>query len=1728
MVLAMSEQQPQFWPKFRTDRFRFAPVFKGPSWLAVLKVHDLDAGLAQSERAALLELGFMQGSQGRFIYPHYPDEKLVDAVAKALNGSVEVMTADQVVVLHDGVTLKQPLPAEMVEAVAWFYSNKPVLLGSEIRRSLTQDSSEEAQELLNTLEQDRFLNPDRLRGWVSIALEGEISPVSEPILGLAAAKAAGVYEGEPPEEIREWIEALAEYRGEDPIQSGAVSEAEALRSRQPEPKIGELVHWGDATARESGRVVSISEDYPGSAWIAPSAPGAIGGLLIPSKVRVSIDQLEGYSTSDAQISAPANKAESSGPLKRGTLSLDDVASESIRSLEDRGLINDRVKRLIRGVYKAGLLRGRTPLMGEKSLEVKDMVSHWHFVRSDLDAELGGETPQVLDAAAYVRDQMIEEFNNAQPELPGGASEIFAVIPVETTKIVASEELETDLIQSKLDRETVYGIGLHPRFAVSLDRDALADRIESLNDTRMLRALQDSLKSLYQAPLSFSNLIPQGTLPTRLIQEYVWNSYDPEETTNADLEEMVREHSDGRLFFTAKSAGEHLVSNLKEMDNSKIAKRNEHVIQSVAQLSGESHRTIESLPHPLFLLVDEIKKAGVLSRASKAQVLAALNIDMSKSLGLMGDLGALAGLSLQVVNNDAIREETGNGRPQVPRSELAAGILRNNAQGARPFSLAITATDEKLTELPTMTGSEHRTPLLRPDDVDPHNVRAMSIGNLVNLNFISPLLFGDGLGESMVLTDEALADIEPNYFELPNFKEMYLRRSMRHALDNSVLSRVTDMPALDANIPTEVSEISNRLGTAEKGLQSVLGSWRSDDQARERLLDGIQHWLGNHKHFKTVPFLPRVAEDVLDKLEVSPDCELVVLVSKRSARRVRWQAAPVTTHALENSQYSREEAAEMTALKFKNSHSQYANFHTEVFDPMSILKPEARKYLSDQKLKAEKESQQKDSPKAKKETVKRGERQNQGLVAGLSMKDLRGKTDTVLNHLSASNEIDQAKLCKKTKLWEAPDWTALRSGESEGGAMEPVVADFFSQIRKGLPAGSPVNVKKINLLYAKTILKVRDAFNETRTVDQLKDIIENSLGQAFKDLEDEASELGVSADLILGRHRGYIRPSDYLNYMMRKSERRTQNNEQWPNELIQTKAAFRTGKDDTGAMPTLTRLNRKGAPDYRNGQDADEETLISTFGFSGVEYGESMPQAERTTYLNHAFDGFRDLATALEVNPKSLSLSGTLGLAFGSRGRGGRRAALAHFEPANNVINLTRMKGAGSMAHEVGHALANYFSRMVSGQSRGPGDLAESVSAGGQFKALEKETLGGLRKEIYDAFSVIMANTRYKFADEKTAFDLSNMGKEWTPGSDMRQGAQFADNGKKKPYWATPAEMFARSFETWVHEKLKSIDSSFQNDFLVRPDKLTAWGKTIKEQRDEGVQSTRAQLYPSGDQLAVLSKAFQSLVQNMKEGVKRVDHEHLGEIDMPYLYSRDTGSIQKLQKEDMGPMAQCVIAEISRMCGSEVEVQFKKELKDDHNNDVAGRFASIEGEHYHPGKGIRGIVEIAYGAPMSVAWHEAFHYAQGFLLSEEEQQSLDISFEPGSELHGRLTDSLAREGKADLIDFCDDPKEAQAYAYQQWVTGSLDLKVEERPKTLFGEIKSFFGKVFGVSKSSGFTSPEHLFQSFYDGRLAARSNLQQTLSDFSQERYQTLELEANDPQDARDLEAEAYSVAMHPS
>lgn len=123
---------------------------------------------------------------------------------------------------------------------------------------------------------------------------------------------------------------------------------------------------------------------------------------------------------------------------------------------------------------------------------------------------------------------------------------------------------------------------------------------------------------------------------------------------------------------------------------------------------------------------------------------------------------------------------------------------------------------------------------------------------------------------------------------------------------------------------------------------------------------------------------------------------------------------------------------------------------------------------------------------------------------------------------------------------------------------------------------------------------------------------------------------------------------------------------------------------------LEHITRNGE-DYRNNKDITGTDMLETFNFRGGEFGNWLSDNDRQQSLNFGYDALLDLSKALSISPTDISLGGKLSIAFGSRGSGN---ALAHYEPDIEVINLTKLKGAGSLAHEWGHALDDIMGKQL--------------------------------------------------------------------------------------------------------------------------------------------------------------------------------------------------------------------------------------------------------------------------------------------------------------------------------------------------------------------------------------------------------------------------------------------------
>lgn len=381
----------------------------------------------------------------------------------------------------------------------------------------------------------------------------------------------------------------------------------------------------------------------------------------------------------------------------------------------------------------------------------------------------------------------------------------------------------------------------------------------------------------------------------------------------------------------------------------------------------------------------------------------------------------------------------------------------------------------------------------------------------------------------------------------------------------------------------------------------------------------------------------------------------------------------------------------------------------------------------------------------------------GRKVGGAKKDLRGASHAdferayaqAVDYLKDDDAIQAAELlthiqesAAKSNVWPPINWKQ----EKENG-MSPRVAAFIKTIRDSLDSKPSVNLLRTKpealdgeivrvIKYIEIVSRYRDSVKDLKTDEQLDSMIAKMRDMeaddpGYRGNYDEfnkkyAKELRTMPFMVMqdaiveisgqphslrnydvgrkfGRRYNYANHVYNLNQAVNEARRNQdkaswRHNDQWSFVIRPSRGRSSDKAESKPQDPTpehLTHIDRKG-PDWRPGdRNVTGKDLMQTFGFSGIEYGKWLPNKERQVVLNYAFDAFMDLSKVLGVSPKVLSLEGTLALAFGSRGNGGKNSASAHYEPSRKVINLTRIRGAGTAAHEWFHALDDFLGGKLS-------------------------------------------------------------------------------------------------------------------------------------------------------------------------------------------------------------------------------------------------------------------------------------------------------------------------------------------------------------------------------------------------------------------------------------------------
>lgn len=265
-------------------------------------------------------------------------------------------------------------------------------------------------------------------------------------------------------------------------------------------------------------------------------------------------------------------------------------------------------------------------------------------------------------------------------------------------------------------------------------------------------------------------------------------------------------------------------------------------------------------------------------------------------------------------------------------------------------------------------------------------------------------------------------------------------------------------------------------------------------------------------------------------------------------------------------------------------------------------------------------------------------------------------------------------------------------------------------------------------------------------------------------------------------------------------------------------------NDYLAIPALRSVQnrRRVGPDWRSkGGNVDPTFFSACLPFRGVQFGKYVESSRRQNDLDDAFDACHDLSAVLRVAPAAITLCSSIGLAFGARGHGGKDRFVAHFELVGKNINITKVKGAGSFAHEWWHALDNHIAGLA-------GEPHGLVTAGLKRRIFPQDNGFLLVEEMRTLVKAIYA-------------------------TQLPQRSRALDRKRSKPYFRLSEEITARAFEGWVLHALKSKGQI--NDWLVN---LQLWPNATATDGSAAPAVKDAYPYPLEDEIPVIAAAFEHL------------------------------------------------------------------------------------------------------------------------------------------------------------------------------------------------------------------------------------------------------------------------------
>ena len=409
---------------------------------------------------------------------------------------------------------------------------------------------------------------------------------------------------------------------------------------------------------------------------------------------------------------------------------------------------------------------------------------------------------------------------------------------------------------------------------------------------------------------------------------------------------------------------------------------------------------------------------------------------------------------------------------------------------------------------------------------------------------------------------------------------------------------------------------------------------------------------------------------------------------------------------------------------------------------------------------------------KKKTTKSKQKiEDFGKKIGGARKDMWASRGLTLSDLDGMNASEMEKYITKDNVWKKPDYEKLIAD-----GLPVKVAWFIKSVRDKVPTKpnyssyhSAEEQAAIREEYISFVSAIRDEVMACKTKEEAVGLcqsffhdkgyvkrngyyldptekcehhMDNKLYTVFRDAnynwgyaydkQIKKHQFGVDADKKLPK--GYaIKEYTSGTFSVVKGYTLLQGNfDSWDaakkyiEEIVKP-----TSRKKAFTPPQLEHIERVGLTDIRNDTNITGDDFLADYGFYGGEFGNWMTETDRQASLNMGYEAFYDLAEALQIANSDISFNGKLSIAFGARGHG---KAAAHYEPLREVINLTKMTGAGSLAHEWGHALDDYlgkklgYGKMLSEAMAK--EIAEVMDAMKYRPATEEE-----KAEKYDTFII---------------------------------------------------------------------------------------------------------------------------------------------------------------------------------------------------------------------------------------------------------------------------------------------------------------------------------------------------------------------------------------------------------